>query len=94
MPTYHAWMQDPTLRAQTASEELSLAEEYAMQARWRGDGDKLTFIVCEAPAETRKDRVKGGEEVGRMVGDVNLFVSRVEGEGEGEGEEALVGELE
>ncbi|EKG14635.1 hypothetical protein MPH_08108 [Macrophomina phaseolina MS6] len=49
VPTYHAWMQDPAIRAATASEPLTLAEEYAMQRSWRDDGDKLTFIVCAAP---------------------------------------------
>ena len=34
---YHAWMQDPWLREMTASEPLSLDEEYAMQASWRDD---------------------------------------------------------
>lgn len=42
-------MQDAELRAATASEPLSLDEEYAMQASWRSDADKLTFIACTAP---------------------------------------------
>ncbi|KAK8255124.1 N-acetyltransferase [Phyllosticta capitalensis] len=49
VPTYHEWMQDAELRAATASEPLSLDEEYAMQASWRSDADKLTFIACTAP---------------------------------------------
>ncbi|KAJ6263398.1 N-acetyltransferase [Drechslerella dactyloides] len=34
------------LREATASERLTLAEEYAMQRAWREDVDKLTFILC------------------------------------------------
>ncbi|KAK7521971.1 N-acetyltransferase [Phyllosticta citriasiana] len=49
VPTYHEWMQDAELREATASEPLTLDEEYAMQASWRGDADKLTFIACVAP---------------------------------------------
>ncbi|KAK7534432.1 N-acetyltransferase [Phyllosticta citricarpa] len=49
VPTYHEWMQDAELREATASEPLTLDDEYAMQASWRGDADKLTFIACVAP---------------------------------------------
>ncbi|KAI0298774.1 hypothetical protein B0F90DRAFT_1730947 [Multifurca ochricompacta] len=43
--TYHTWMQNPQLRDLTASEELTLEEEHAMQQSWQEDEDKLTFIV-------------------------------------------------
>ena len=57
---YHEWMSDEdTLRA-TASERLTLAEEYAMCEQWARDETKCTFIVRDA--RTRE-----------MVGDVNLF---------------------
>ncbi|KAL1965934.1 hypothetical protein VTN77DRAFT_5067 [Rasamsonia byssochlamydoides] len=43
---YHEWMKDEEIQQATASEPLTLEEEYAMQQSWRTDADKLTFIVC------------------------------------------------
>ncbi|PGH30553.1 hypothetical protein GX50_06686 [[Emmonsia] crescens] len=46
VPQYNEWMKDPEIQQATASEPLTLEEEYAMQTTWRTDADKLTFIVC------------------------------------------------
>lgn len=39
-------MKDPLIQEATASEPLTLSEEYDMQKSWRQDADKLTFIIC------------------------------------------------
>ncbi|OAL70244.1 hypothetical protein A7D00_5775 [Trichophyton violaceum] len=47
VPKYHEWMKDPEIQEATASEPLTLEEEYQMQQIWRQDADKLTFITCQ-----------------------------------------------
>ncbi|RMZ91580.1 hypothetical protein DV736_g1174, partial [Chaetothyriales sp. CBS 134916] len=75
---YHAWMQDPHIRELTASDPLTLDEEYAMQRSWRSNYDKLTFIVYSYGGgyETRTDIDKRNRQLSEkgMVGDVNLFL--------------------
>lgn len=65
----------------TASEPLSLTEEYENQASWRASYDKLTFILCqplanEAPSTAAAASVTAGEvdAPARMVGDINFFL--------------------
>lgn len=60
----------------TASEPLTLDEEYENQVSWREAHDKLTFIVCRprgaGDGGTRPDEYGAREE--HMRGDVNLFL--------------------
>ncbi|SPO34995.1 related to N-acetyltransferase [Pseudozyma flocculosa] len=77
VPTYHEWMKDPQIQQQTASEPLSLDQEYEMQRTWAIDEDKLTFIVLARPEgqQDATDSLPVNELIARcpMVGDVNIF---------------------
>ncbi|KAG5983247.1 hypothetical protein E4U55_000471 [Claviceps digitariae] len=79
VPRYHTWMQDPAIQEATASEPLTLQEEYENQRSWRASPDKLTFIVCEAApaacaAGSGTIRAGGADAEEWMRGDVNLFI--------------------
>ncbi|KAK1292560.1 hypothetical protein QJS10_CPB17g02051 [Acorus calamus] len=71
---YHQWMEDPSLLEATASEPLTLEEEYQMHLSWTLDPNKQTFIVLD------KDMIRGGfvegePRVEAMAGDVNIYMN-------------------
>ncbi|XP_056285881.1 N-acetyltransferase 9 isoform X2 [Pseudoliparis swirei] len=71
VPRYHEWMESPELQQLTASEPLTLDQEYAMQRSWREDDDKCTFIIL-----AKQQWADGSvEEEQCMVGDVNIFLT-------------------
>lgn len=45
VPLYHAWMQDKELQELTASEPLSLEEEFEMQRSWAEDAESERFLM-------------------------------------------------
>ncbi|XP_031554134.1 N-acetyltransferase 9-like protein [Actinia tenebrosa] len=69
VPKYHDWMQSPELLEQTASERLTLSQEYDMQRSWYEDEHKCTFLILDK----RKWMDTEQNEIDSMVGDVNLF---------------------
>jgi GNAT superfamily N-acetyltransferase len=85
-------MKDPEIQQATASEPLSIEEEYGMQRSWRKDPDKLTFIAGVPTAPLPDAEVLRGKEGYTMVGDVNLFITSEEDESASTA--AVVGELE
>ena len=67
---YHLWMTNQYLLDMTASDPLTLEEEYDMQQSWRDDQKKLTFIIL-----IKNDETNSKTEIDRMAGDINLFLN-------------------
>ncbi|KAL7086435.1 hypothetical protein ACP275_13G002600 [Erythranthe tilingii] len=74
VPNYHIWMQDPAILQATASEPLTLDQEYDMQISWFQDPLKQTFIVLDKELVVG-DFVHGQSHTEAMVGDVNIFMN-------------------
>ncbi|KAF1836752.1 hypothetical protein BDW02DRAFT_492868, partial [Decorospora gaudefroyi] len=94
--TYHEWMRDVDLQRLTASNPLSLPQEYEMQKKWRTECDKLSFVIClrgDMGDVVVVPGVHDGPEC--MIGDVNLFLGAADTDAEEEGKGGdLAGELE
>lgn len=72
------WLEFQAIREATASELLTLEEEYENQQSWRAAHEKLTFIICEAlPTADRASpsiKAKAVDADDRMIGDINFFI--------------------
>ncbi|KAL1917199.1 uncharacterized protein VTP21DRAFT_4855 [Calcarisporiella thermophila] len=73
VPVYHEWMKDPFLQEMTASEPLTLEQEFDMQRSWHLDTNKCTFIVLARDGLGDGDAFSTVKQRAKMLGDVNLF---------------------
>ncbi|CAG8499606.1 5498_t:CDS:2, partial [Paraglomus occultum] len=67
-------MQSKEIQELTASEPLTIEQEYEMQQSWLIDDDKLTFIVLKKSDESTSS-LRELIKISKMVGDVNLFLN-------------------
>ncbi|KAN0026263.1 hypothetical protein ACTFIV_007247 [Dictyostelium citrinum] len=85
---YWRWMQSEEIREQTASEELTIDEEYENQESWFRDDHKITFIILDKDLLLENEKQENGysneNDIKSMIGDVNIFFNEYEDEGTGE----------
>lgn len=62
---YHQWLQDAHIQEMTATEPVSLEDEYRLQREWAGATGRFIKIIR-------------ARETGRLVGDINVFFSRAD----------------
>eukprot|EP01026_Neomeris_dumetosa_P070947 TRINITY_DN7132_c0_g1_i7.p1 TRINITY_DN7132_c0_g1~~TRINITY_DN7132_c0_g1_i7.p1 ORF type:complete len:268 (+),score=22.99 TRINITY_DN7132_c0_g1_i7:131-934(+) len=81
VPKYHEWMQDQNLLELTASEPLTLDQEFEMQQSWANDPNKCTFILFDNDTlfeqnsnQIEQNQLQLQKSIG-MAGDVNLFLN-------------------
>ncbi|KAH8772721.1 GNAT domain-containing protein [Diaporthe sp. PMI_573] len=89
VPAYHLWMSDQDIQEATASEPLTMEEEYENQQSWRESHDKLTFILCK-PVDISNEPdpfVQAGvvDSPEKMIGDINFFLYPLDDETEDHG---------
>jgi RimJ/RimL family protein N-acetyltransferase len=80
-------MSDQAIQEATASEPLTLEEEYENQESWRESQDKLTFILCKPVAVSEEPgssvQASDADSAEKMIGDINLFLHPWDDEGDG-----------
>uniref|UniRef100_A0A3Q3R3A0 Uncharacterized protein n=1 Tax=Monopterus albus TaxID=43700 RepID=A0A3Q3R3A0_MONAL len=75
VPRYHEWMKCPELQHLSASEPLTLEQEYDMQGSWREDDDSKTSSCTFIILDKQQWADPSIEEEQCTVGDVNMFLT-------------------